>query len=464
MSPIINYLQKLHAVHISPFLKQISLIKKKLMEKSMAYFNYIYSNIYVKRINPIIEQFDIKNDRMVRNVIELFAKIIKSYSQPLHSSPSKMDNLHCTKDNAVYSEYEVKANYIAYKVEYERASKLENADNKKDKESINSILDKKSFVKVKKLSEIINRDILFIFGMGIIILSILIKYIMFHDNSLLQSVEMQKILSPTPEVSKENSKANSIELNKEVSNLPPSNHQYAAAAIDKTNNIQENSMPVYVKVHSIESATLSSETAATIQHILKEGDVFNEDDTLIEFDCRVQQADLRKALAHKKLTTSAKMSAERLKTFGSISESEVVKADSEAEAASADVDKLEALVDKCIIKAPYNGSVSQAMAQIGESIKTGDPLLKIVNNDKLEFEMQIPSTWLQWLRIGTVFNAHITELNKNVIGKIYKINPEINSVSQTVKIMGIQTEATPGLLPGMSGEAVFPDQQHPNKN
>lgn len=219
----------------------------------------------------------------------------------------------------------------------------------------------------------------------------------------------------------------------------------------------DSEIPIYVMVHPVENTTLSSEANATVKLIpVREGDNFKAGDILIEFDCRVQHADYKKALAQQTLTENAYKSAEKLKSYSSISDFELIKAKSEAEIASSDVEKLSVIIDKCIIKAPYSGSVSEAMVHAGETVKPGDPLLKIVNTKDLELEMQVPSIWLRWLQIGTKFNVKINEISKTILAKVSKINPQINSVSQTVKIIGVLIEPEPKLLPGMSGQATFP--------
>jgi membrane fusion protein (multidrug efflux system) len=216
--------------------------------------------------------------------------------------------------------------------------------------------------------------------------------------------------------------------------------------------------PEYVIIRSSDQATFSSETTAHIALLtIEEGSYFKQGDILLQLDCREQQAELKKSQAQQQATREAEKSANRLQSYGSISESELIKAQSEAAMADADVERLKAVVDKCTIRAPFNGAVSELMVHAHETVKPGDPLLKIVNTDKLELQMQIPSSWLQWMRIGTEFNVHVSEINESINAKVIKINPQIDSVSQTVKIIGIITEHNPNLLPGMSGQAIFPD-------
>src|SRR5204863_6819758 len=102
-------------------------------------------------------------------------------------------------------------------------------------------------------------------------------------------------------------------------------------------------------------------------------------------------------------------------------------------------------------------SVAELMVHTYESVKPGDPLLKIVNIENLEFEIQVPSCWLQSIKIGSMFSVHINEIDKNISAKITKINPQIEPVSQSVRLIATITPPNNLLLPGMSGQAIFPD-------
>jgi membrane fusion protein (multidrug efflux system) len=223
--------------------------------------------------------------------------------------------------------------------------------------------------------------------------------------------------------------------------------------------------PEYVIIRSSDQATFSSETSARVALLpIKEGSYFKSGDILLEMDCREQQAELKKAKAQQQAMNEAQKSAEKLQSYGSISEFELIKAQSDAAMSNAEVDKLKAIVDKCTLKAPFNGAVAELMVHAHETVKPGDPLMRIVNTDNLELQMQVPSAWLQWIRIGTKFNVHVSEINKSIAATVTKINPQIDSVSQTVKIIGIITENDPELRPGMSGQAIFPNNPDLNKS
>lgn len=228
------------------------------------------------------------------------------------------------------------------------------------------------------------------------------------------------------------------------------------------NNHISSLLPEYVVIQPTDQVTYSSEIAASVAEIfVKEGSSFQNGDVLLIMDCRVQDADLKKAQAQLEASSSAFESAKKLKNYGSISEIEYLQAEAQDKMAKADVDKLKAIVDKCIIKAPFNGAVSKLNVHLHETIKPGDPLLKIISVNNIDFVLQVPSIWLAWLHVGTEFEVHINEINKSVKVRVYKINPEIDSVSQTVKIIAKEAAMNhdPSLLPGMSGQATFPDRK-----
>lgn len=228
--------------------------------------------------------------------------------------------------------------------------------------------------------------------------------------------------------------------------------------LDTPNSKLDAKTPEYVILQPSDEATFSSETTASILNLnVKEGSYFKTGDVLLEMDCRVQNADYKKAIAQQTANKIALKSAERLKSYDSISEFEVVKARAEAEMANAEVDKLSAILEKCTIKAPYNGAVANVMVHKHETVKPGDPLIKIVSTEHLIIQMEVPSDWLQWLHINSIFDVHINELDKTINAKIIRINPNIDAVSQTVKITGEIQPTTERLLPGMSGQALFPE-------
>lgn len=217
-------------------------------------------------------------------------------------------------------------------------------------------------------------------------------------------------------------------------------------------------MPEYVIIRSSDETMFSSETTGQVIFLpVKEGSAFKKGDTLLKLDCRLQEAELAKTKAEQAATAKAMESAKKLKTYGSISEFEYVKAKSDADAADAEVQKLKVTVEKCTVIAPFMGGVAEVKVNLYETVKPGDPLLKVVNTENLTFEVQVPSRWLSWIHIDSSFSVHINDIDKSIPAKVTFINPEIEPISQTVKIVGVISPANSLLRPGMTGQAIFKD-------
>lgn len=216
--------------------------------------------------------------------------------------------------------------------------------------------------------------------------------------------------------------------------------------------------PEYAIIRANDETTFSSETTGKVIRLLvKEGSSFKKGDLLLQLDCRLQEADFKKARAQQTAANKALMSANKLKEYGSISEFELVKASTAAEEANAEAAKLAAIVEKCSIIAPFSGSVAKVKIHLYETAKPGDLLFQVTNTDDLYVEVQVPSNWLSWLHIGSAMRVHINDINKAIIANVNYINPAIDPISQTVKIVGQISSKIPNLRPGMTGEALFPD-------
>lgn len=203
-------------------------------------------------------------------------------------------------------------------------------------------------------------------------------------------------------------------------------------------------------------ALLSSQLAGTIQDIpLKEGELFDEGDVLVEFDCTIHEAQLKKALALLESKEAAYNSNVRMSKAKAVSKVELVQSKAEFTEAKADVTIKQHTVDYCKVKAPFNGQLIKVHIHPFESLNQGEPLVDILDNTELIVELIVPSKWLTWLKKDSSFNLFIAETNRSYKAHITKILPRVDSVSQSVRLLGRLDANHPELVAGMSGKAQF---------
>ena len=205
-----------------------------------------------------------------------------------------------------------------------------------------------------------------------------------------------------------------------------------------------------------QEAILSSELAARIENIaVKEMQRFKKGDLLIQFDCSLYEAQKDVVSANANSALIKLKSDEQMLQMRSIGKYELELSISEYEKAKSELRIAELNVDRCQIKAPFDGAVEEVVVNTFETIQPQVELMKIIQTDILELEMVVSSEWISWLKIGHPIKVYIDEIQKEFNATISGIGANVDAVSQTIQLKGTITDTSPALLPGMSGRVVF---------
>ena len=205
-----------------------------------------------------------------------------------------------------------------------------------------------------------------------------------------------------------------------------------------------------------QEAILSSELAARIENIaVKEMQRFKKGDLLIQFDCSLYEAQKDVVSANANSALIKLKSDEQMLQMRSIGKYELELSISEYEKAKSELRIAELNVERCQIKAPFDGAVEEVVVNTFETIQPQVELMKIIQTDILELEMVVSSEWISWLKIGHPIKVYIDEIQKDFNATISGIGANVDAVSQTIQLKGTITDTSPALLPGMSGRVVF---------
>jgi membrane fusion protein, multidrug efflux system len=202
--------------------------------------------------------------------------------------------------------------------------------------------------------------------------------------------------------------------------------------------------------------TLSAQTYVRIQKMdVKMGDSFKRGDKLVEFDCRLPNAELSRAEAQLQAARKTHDANRKLEEFKAVSNLEVALAEAEVLKAQAEVTLARAHVSLCDIRAPFNGKIVTVHSAPYAGVGPGVPLLDIIDDSQLEMQLDVPSHWLEKLRKGGRFNVHIEETDKQYAAEIIRLGAKIDAISQTLEIGARILDKDQNLLAGMSGTAYF---------
>lgn len=134
--------------------------------------------------------------------------------------------------------------------------------------------------------------------------------------------------------------------------------------------------------------------------------------------------------------------AEKLTQAGAVAERELEQSRwsvTNAEAAVADATARLASAEKqlgrTVLRAPFNGIVSERHVNPGDNVSPGSPLFAVVDPTSLRLEAQVPVASLGALKVGTAVPFAIDGVgDRNFQGRITRINPAVDPATGQVRI------------------------------
>ncbi len=188
---------------------------------------------------------------------------------------------------------------------------------------------------------------------------------------------------------------------------------------------------------------------------LRDGDRFQQGQVLARFVCGEQEGQLARAKAQLAAKSEIFSTNSKLHSLGTGSGLDFRVAAAQVDEAKADVQMANAVLENCVVKAPFPGRVTAVAARPFQFVGVGQPLLEILDDRTLDLELIVPSRWLAWMTPGMPFTVTVEETGRTYKAAIDRISGKVDAVSQSIKVYGRITETTPELLAGMSGKAAL---------
>jgi RND family efflux transporter MFP subunit len=125
------------------------------------------------------------------------------------------------------------------------------------------------------------------------------------------------------------------------------------------------------------------------------------------------------------------------------------------------VKQLEDQIDKLAIKAPFDGYIAAESTEVGAWIRQGDPIVQVVQLDKVEIQVPVTAEHAVSLRIGDKIRVEFPELpDELLIGTIDRIVPVADPQTRTypvyVQMSNRLQDDRPLLMSGMLARADLP--------
>lgn len=237
-----------------------------------------------------------------------------------------------------------------------------------------------------------------------------------------------------------------------VAQIPPTAaaHATPAATGPAQPSLEQREIRAQLAPHRY--TTLAAEIGAKINRLpVQEGGAFKAGQSLVSFDCSLQQAQLNKARAALGGAEKTWGANKRLAELNSVGKVELDVSEAEVLKNQAEVAAMGTMLSKCSITAPFSGRVAEQKVREQQYVQPGQPILDIIDDSVLEIEFLVPSKWLAWVKPGYAFQVSIDETRKSYPAKIQRIGARVDPVSQSVKLVATINGRFAELIAGMSG-------------
>lgn len=159
--------------------------------------------------------------------------------------------------------------------------------------------------------------------------------------------------------------------------------------------------------------------------LVDEGSHVKQGQVLVKLDDRVLVAQLHQQEAVRDQDDAALKRAQELHGKGFLSQASLDQALAAAKTARASVAETRARLDQATIRAPVAGTITARSVVKGQVISVGTQLFRLVRDDQLEMNAQIPETDLPLVRAG--MSATVTnEQGVTAIGRVRVVTPQVD--------------------------------------
>lgn len=201
---------------------------------------------------------------------------------------------------------------------------------------------------------------------------------------------------------------------------------------------------------------VTTEVGGIIRHILfKSGDKVAAGMILVKLDDRVDQAALLAKKSAAKLAEIQYKRSVKLLPKRLVSKSSHDEVRASFEAARAEVTQQLAIINQRTITAPFTGSLGIRNVNLGQYLKPGDKIVTLQTLNPIYIDYSLPERYFSKIKSGLQVIVLLDAFpGRKFVGKIYAIQPGIDSGSRTIKVRAIFNNKKGDLRPGMFAETL----------
>lgn len=200
-----------------------------------------------------------------------------------------------------------------------------------------------------------------------------------------------------------------------------------------------------------QAVVVSSEVPGLVRKLsFESGQTVKAGQVLVRLDTSIEQTQLKSAQATAKLAEISLGRSRGLSKARVNAPAELDRAEAEAAGAAAQVDNIQAQIDKKLIRAPFSGRLGIRQVELGQILSSGSPVAALQNLTRVYTDFYLPQADLTRIETGQkVVIVTDGPLDRIWTGQIETIESSIQVATRTVRVRAVFENPDGALRSGM---------------
>ncbi len=213
---------------------------------------------------------------------------------------------------------------------------------------------------------------------------------------------------------------------------------------------------------AVSGIDVSSEVAGQVSQILFEsGQSVRQGDTLLKLDDDIDRAQLQGLIAERKLAQLKFKRVSKLIKDKSVSQSDYDEARATLDSSDANVAAQQAIIEKKLIRAPFDGRLGIRRVDLGEYLEPGTAIVPLEQLNPIYADFTLPERELAQIRRGQHVEVKVQGYpGETFPGRINAIDPGVNTATRSFRVRAQLDNPEQQLRPGMFADirVLLPDR------
>ena len=186
----------------------------------------------------------------------------------------------------------------------------------------------------------------------------------------------------------------------------------------------------------------------------KLGEPFKTGEVLTALDDSRYVLEVRRATEQADFARAVFEDKKQLRDKNFTSDYELKKAEFDLSVAESSLADAKLNLSYCTVKAPFAGKLAEIRTQEYETVRPGQPLFRIIDDNRLLAVMNVPLNDAALTTVGNPVVVSVSGMDRKAKGTVYEVAPQADHRTGTVRIRVLIDNGDGKLRAGMTGELI----------